>query len=81
MKPGIKAVFKSFSVEFLIYSVLVVSYFLLVLHFLGPWLNHLFQQERKTYAAMAVLLIIAQGILLEQLTRLLVRVIGINKQH
>jgi putative Mn2+ efflux pump MntP len=79
VKQGLKSLFKSFSVEFLIYSALVVGYFLLVLHFLGDRLNQLFHHERKTYAAVALLLIVGQGVLLEWLTRFLVRVVGKSK--
>ncbi len=75
MKLEIKNVFKSFSIELVIYAGLVVGYFFLVLHFLGGWLYHLFREERKTYAAVAILLIIGQGFLLEVLTRLLLRFI------
>ena len=71
MKKEIKSVFKSFAVELVVYSALVIGYFFLVLHFLGRWLFQLFQQERKIYALVALLLIIGQGILLEILTRAL----------
>ncbi len=71
MKKEIKAVFKLFSIELVVYAALVVAYFFLVLHFLGGWLYHLFREERKTYAAVALLLIIGQGIVLEILTRAL----------
>jgi hypothetical protein len=75
MKKEIKSMFKSFSIELVVYAVLVVGYFFLVLHFLGAWLYHLFREDRKTYAAMALLLIIGQGIVLEILTRALLGLI------
>lgn len=75
MKLEIKNVFKSFSIELVIYGGLVVGYFFLVLHFLGNWLYHLFREERKTYAVVAILLIIGQGFFLEVLTRVLLRFI------
>ena len=75
MKREIKAVFKSFLIELVVYAVLVVGYFFLVLHFLGQWLYDLFQHERKTYAFVAIVLIIGQGFLLEILTRTLLRLI------
>jgi hypothetical protein len=75
MKKEIISIFKSFSVELVVYGVLVVAYFFLVLHFLGHWLYHLFQDERKTYAAVALLLIIGQGFVLEVLTRALLGLI------
>jgi len=71
MKKEIIGIFKSFSIELVVYAVLVVAYFFLVLHFLGDWLYHLFREERRTYAAVALLLIIGQGIVLEILTRAL----------
>jgi len=79
VKRGIKSVIKSFSIEFLIYSVLVVGYFLFILQFLEGWLNQLFRQDRKMYAAMALLLIVGQGLILEALTRILARLVGKNK--
>ncbi|HEX4644562.1 MAG TPA: hypothetical protein VH598_03045 [Verrucomicrobiae bacterium] len=71
MKKEIKSVFKSFAVELVVYTALVIGYFFLVLHFLGNWLFQLYQHERNLYAAVALLLIIGQGILLEILTRAL----------
>ena len=71
MKKEINNVIKSFCIELVVYAGLVVAYFFLVLHFLGDWLYHLFREERKTYAGMALILIIGQGIVLEILTRAL----------
>jgi hypothetical protein len=71
MKKELINVFKSFSIELVVYAALVVAYFFLVLHFLGDHLYELFREERKTYAAVALLLIIGQGIVLEILTRAL----------
>jgi membrane protease YdiL (CAAX protease family) len=55
--------------ELCVYAVLVTGYYLLVLKFLGGWLYQLFQQQRQTYAGIALGLIIAQGFVLEILTR------------
>jgi hypothetical protein len=54
---------------------LVTGYYFLVLHFLGGWLNQLFQSDRRLYAGVALGLIIGQGILLEMLTRLLLTLV------
>ena len=81
MKKGIRELLKSFSLELPVYAVLVVAYFFLVLHFLGGWLFHLFQDERRTYAAVALVLIIAQGFVLEILTRGLLRLIRREKEE
>jgi hypothetical protein len=68
MNRELKGWFKSFLVELLVYSVLVVGYFFFVLHFLADWIAHLFQGDRRLYAAAALALIVCQGIALELLT-------------
>lgn len=60
-----------FLLELCVYAALVAVYYFLVLRFLGGWLNGLFQNQRETYAGIALGLIIAQGALLEMLTRAL----------
>ena len=71
MKKNLGNSIKSFLVELVLYGVLVTAYYFLVLHFLGNWLHELFQTNRRMYAAVALGLIIGQGLLLEILTRLL----------
>jgi len=73
MKPNIKEFFKQFSVELLLYGVLVLGYFFLVLHFLGGWLYRLFVEQRSVYAAVALGLMLGQGLVLEILTSVLLR--------
>jgi hypothetical protein len=63
----------SFSIELLVYAVLVVAYFFLVIHYLGDWLFGLYQREHRLYALVALLLIIGQGLLLETITTALLR--------
>ena len=75
MKRDLKAVIKSFGIELLVYAGLVAAYFFLVLHFMGGWLYRLYADERKTYAAVALLLVIGQGFVLEMVTRALLRFI------
>ncbi len=62
---------KSFLVEVLVYAALVVGYFFLVLTFLGGWLDRLYESDRPAYAAVALGLIVGQGILLNGLTQFL----------
>jgi hypothetical protein len=69
MKREDKVTLRSFLIELLVYAALVFGYYLLVLHFLGGWLNHLFTTDRRLYAAVALVFIICQGVLLEALTR------------
>lgn len=71
----IQKLVRSFLAEIAIYAVLVTGYFFLVMHVLGGWLAALFKADRPLYAIAALLLIIAQGFLLELFTtRLLIMV-------
>jgi hypothetical protein len=76
MKKNTATTLRAFLIELAIYSVLVVAYFLLVLHFLGPWLYGLEVHHRYAYATVAIALIIGQAIALEGLTTFLLRLIG-----
>ena len=75
MKREAKSSLKSFLIELVIYAVLVVGYFFLVLNSLDAWLHGLYESERRVYAAVALGLIVAQGIGLEVLTRALLALI------
>ena len=75
MDREVKSSVKSFLIELLVYAALVVGYFFLVLNFLGNWLYRLFQEELHLYAAMALVLIVVQGIVLEVVTRVLLGLI------
>jgi len=66
---------RAFLIELVIYTVLVVVYFFVVLHFLGPSLLQLEVQHRYGYALLAIALIIGQAILLEALTTFLLRLL------
>ncbi len=68
MNREVKGSLKSFLVELLVYSVLVVGYYFLVLHLLADWIGRLFHGDRRLYAALALALIICQGMALELLT-------------
>ena len=75
MKQALKTSLTTFVVELLAYCLLVAAYFFLVLKFCDEWLAHLFEQERKIYAVVALSLIIVQGVGLEVVTRFLLRFI------
>jgi hypothetical protein len=75
MKAEARRAFFSFLIELLVYSVLVIGYFFLVLHLLGPWLFNLDKEHVRIYAITAVGLIIVQAVLLEWLTTFLLRLI------
>ena len=64
---------RPFLLELPLYAVLVAGYLAVVLHVLGAWIQVLFHQHRSAYAAVALVLIVAQGFVLEQVTHVLVR--------
>jgi len=57
--------------ELVVYALLVGGYFFLVQRFLGDWLYELFAEKRRSYAAVAVLLMLGQGVVLELVTSFL----------
>lgn len=75
MKADTSRTLFSFLVELIIYSVLVVIYFFLILHFLGDWLQQLEKESIRFYAVFSITLIIGQAILLEWVTTFLFRLL------
>ena len=75
MKKETARTLRAFAIELAIYALLVVAYFFLVLHFLGRWLYQLESQHRYIYAGVAILLMISQAVLLQNVTTLLLRFI------
>jgi len=75
MKKETATMLRAFLIELAIYAVLVIGYFFLVLHFLGEGLHQLEQRHRYTYAGVALLLIIGQAVILENITTLLLRIL------
>ena len=75
-RPGKKQArqtLQAFVQELIVYSVFVVIYFFAVLHFIGQWLVDLERQHIRTYAVVAILLIIGQAVVLEAVTTGLMR--------
>ena len=75
MKKETAKTLRAFAIELVVYALLVVAYFFVVLHFLGEWLHQLEIHHRYTYAGVAILLIIGQAVVLENVTTLLLRII------
>ena len=75
MKADAAKTLRAFLIELAIYALLVVAYFFLVLHLLGGWLQQLEIHHRNTYGGVAILLIIGQAVVLENVTTLLLRLI------
>ena len=66
---------RAFLVELAIYAVFVIGYFFLVLHYLSGWLQDLHLNHVRIYAAMTIVLIIGQAVLLESVTTWLLRLL------
>ena len=75
MRNETASTLRAFAIELIVYALLVVAYFFLVLKLLGEWLYRLEIHHRYTYAALAILLIIGQAVLLESLTTFLIRLL------
>ncbi|HVW22770.1 MAG TPA: hypothetical protein VHC86_16265 [Opitutaceae bacterium] len=69
---------RTFAAEGAVYAGLVAAYVALVLRLLGPWLQRLFSHDRPLYAVVALAAVVIQGIALEQLTHLLLRLFRIK---
>jgi hypothetical protein len=72
-KASASATVRAMLVEVPIYAALVVGYFFLVLHFLSDWLAQVHKEHTLLYAISAIVLIIAQAVVLEWITTLLLR--------
>lgn len=75
MKKETANTLRAFLIELLIYSVLIFAYFFLVLYFLGATLHRLEHAHRLGYAALTILLMIGQAVLLQNVTTFLLRLI------
>jgi len=75
MKADTSRTLFSFLIELIIYSILVVIYFFLILHFLGDGLQDLAKANLKLYAVSSIVLIIGQAVLLEWVTTFLFRLL------
>ena len=74
-----KKLLRNFAIELVIYGVLVVGYFLVALRFFETYLTDLFNNNLPAYAAVALLLIVLQGVLLDWLTSFLLDQIKLER--
>jgi len=79
MKGNPRSLLRNFILEMVLYGVLVVAYFLVVLRFLGEPLMELYESSLPLYAVAALLLIVAQGVVLEWVTSFLVNLVGLER--
>ena len=70
---------RNFLIELLLYAFLVVIYFVIVLRWLGEPLMEMFHENLHLYAAVALVLIIIQGVALDAVTSFLVERLGLER--
>ena len=68
----LQALLRNFLIELILYSALVIGYFVVVLQLFSEYLTRLFHNNLVLYAFVALFLIVAQGVLLDWLTSFLV---------
>ena len=79
MKGNPKSLVRNFILEMIVYGALVVIYFLVVLRVLGQPLTELYDSNLRYYAIVALLLIVAQGVVLEWVTSFLLDFLGLER--
>ena len=77
--PNLKILIRNFAVELVIYGALVIGYFLIALRYLNDFLTNLFRSNLVAYAFLALLLIVAQGVLLDGLTSFLLNRVKLER--
>lgn len=70
-KQKTRVLLRNFVVELIVYGVLVAAYSILVLRLLGKPLAQLFHSNLGVFAVVSLMLIVAQGVLLDALTSFL----------
>jgi hypothetical protein len=76
---NLKLLIRNFAIEMVVYSVLLVAYFYLALRFLGEPLKQMYETRMVVYAILALVLIVAQAVMLEALTSVIVRWLGLER--
>ncbi len=79
MEINTRQLIRNFAIEIILYGILVAIYFFLVLRTLSPWLTTLYDENLTLYAVVALLLIVAQSVVLEWITAFLVERLGLER--
>ncbi len=74
-----KVLLRNLAVEILIYSILIGGYYLLVLRYLGDWLNGLFHQNLTIFALVGLSMILFQAFILDLVTSFLMKYIKMDQ--
>jgi hypothetical protein len=72
---------RNFVLEMIVYSALLLVYFLTILRILGNWLFDLFNNNLLVYAIVGLMIMLIQGVVLEWLTSLLIRLLGLERME
>jgi len=78
-KQKMRVMVRNFVVELIIYSILVIAYFVVALRLLGESLARLFHSNLVTYALVSLGLIVAQGVLLDAITSFLLDRLNLSR--
>jgi hypothetical protein len=81
VKPKTRRLLRNLVLEVIVYSILLLVYFLIVLRYLGEPLNELFHQSLVVYAGATLLLIVAQSVALDFITSFLVARLDLEKSE
>lgn len=71
----------NFVIELVIYGGMVTLYFLLALRYLADPLKDLYENNLTAYAVVALVLIVAQAVLLEAFTSALIKRLGMKRSE
>lgn len=80
-RQELKRFFLNFAIELVIYGGMVTLYFLLALRYLADPLKDLYDNNLSTYAVIALVLIVAQAVLLEAFTSALIKRLGMKRSE
>lgn len=76
---SMKVWLRNFLIELVVYGLLVVGYFFIALRYLGEPLARLFQENLKYYAVASLILIVAQGVVLDFVVTFLLDFLGLDR--
>jgi len=77
--PALRTLIRNFLIELVLYGILVVAYFLISMRYLNSLLTSMFHNNLVLYAFLALILIVAQGILLDSLTSFLLKQLNLDQ--
>jgi len=74
-----KKMIRNFIVELTIYGVLIFVYFIVILQFFNDYLTEAFENNLLVYSGLALMFIVAQGVLLDYVTTFLIKKLNLDE--